>query len=86
MPPSGAVTKLNDRVKKIGKVNNDIAEWLQVWSLVARRVGGYSLTCLQERRKVEDAYVAGLKKLVRKPLQDAGSDMGYSCSFGLVGL
>ena len=38
--------------------------------------GRCSLTCLQERRKVEDAYVAGLKKLVRKPLQDAGSDMG----------
>ena len=42
------------------------------------RGGRYSLTCLQERRKVEDAYVAGLKKLARKPLQDAGGDMGYA--------
>jgi hypothetical protein len=41
-------------------------------------VGRYSFTCSQERRKVEDAYVAALKKLVRKPLQDVGSDMGYS--------
>lgn len=33
---------------------------------------------------MEDAYVAGLKKLVRKPLQEAGSDMGYSCPARLV--
>jgi hypothetical protein len=78
LPPAGAVSKLNERVRKIGKVNSDIADWLQVCALVVRRVGRYSFTCSQERRKVEDAYVAALKKLVRKPLQDVGSDMGYS--------
>lgn len=32
--------------------------------------------CLQERRKVEEAYVTGLKKLVRRPLQEVGNDLG----------
>lgn len=30
LPPGQAVAKLNDRVKKIGKVNTEIADWLQV--------------------------------------------------------
>ena len=30
LPPSAAAAKLNDRVKKIGKVNSEIADWLQV--------------------------------------------------------
>lgn len=30
LPPQGAVQKLNERVKKIGKVNSEIADWLQV--------------------------------------------------------
>ena len=39
LQPAGAVAKLNERVKKIGKVNTDIADWLQVCAIVARRVG-----------------------------------------------
>lgn len=58
LPPQGAVQKLNERVKKIGKTNSEIADWLQ------------------ERRKVEDQYVAGLRKLARKPLQETGQDLG----------
>lgn len=58
LQPSGAVSKFNERVKRIGKVNTEIADWLQ------------------ERRKVEEAYVAGLKKLARKPLQEVGGDLG----------
>ncbi|KAG9228495.1 Muniscin C-terminal mu homology domain-containing protein [Amylocarpus encephaloides] len=58
LEPSNAVTKFNERVKKIGKTNSEIADWLQ------------------ERRKVEDAYVAGLKKLVKRPLQEVGHDLG----------
>jgi hypothetical protein len=30
LPPQAAVQKLNERVKKIGKVNSEIADWLQV--------------------------------------------------------
>jgi hypothetical protein len=30
LQPASAVSKLNERVKKIGKVNSDIADWLQV--------------------------------------------------------
>jgi hypothetical protein len=36
LQPAAAVTKLNERVKKIGKVNSDIADWLQVCALVVR--------------------------------------------------
>jgi F-BAR domain only protein len=78
LPPAGAVSKLNERVKKIGKVNSDIAEWLQVWAATAdSRVRAQSLTCSQERRKVEEAYVTGLRKLSRKPLQEVAGDLGY---------
>ena len=30
LTPSAAVSKLNERVKRIGKVNAEIADWLQV--------------------------------------------------------
>ncbi|RFU30539.1 hypothetical protein B7463_g5771, partial [Scytalidium lignicola] len=56
--PAGAVSKFNERLNKIGKVNLEIANWLQ------------------ERRKVEEAYVQGLKKLSRRQLQEVGSDLG----------
>ncbi|KAH8804700.1 Muniscin C-terminal mu homology domain-containing protein [Xylogone sp. PMI_703] len=58
LQPAGAVSKFNERVNRIGKVNIEIANWLQ------------------ERRKVEEAYVQGLKKLSRRQLQDVGSDLG----------
>ncbi|CAG8979029.1 hypothetical protein HYALB_00011598 [Hymenoscyphus albidus] len=58
LQPAAAVSKFNERVKKLGKTNSEIADWLQ------------------ERRKIEEAYVAGLKKLVRRPLQDVGTELG----------
>ncbi|KAF4636571.1 hypothetical protein G7Y89_g1512 [Cudoniella acicularis] len=58
LQPAAAVSKFNERVKRIGKVNSEIADWLQ------------------ERRKVEEAYVAGLKKLVKRPMQDVGGELG----------
>ncbi|RDL33800.1 Uncharacterized protein BP5553_08168 [Venustampulla echinocandica] len=58
LQPAGAVAKFNERAKRIGKLNTEIADWLQ------------------ERRKVEEAYIAGLKKLARRPLQEVGGDMG----------
>ena len=30
LPPVAAVTKFNERAKRIGKVNTEIADWLQV--------------------------------------------------------
>ncbi|APA13736.1 hypothetical protein SS1G_07570 [Sclerotinia sclerotiorum 1980 UF-70] len=58
LQPAAAATKLNERVKRINKVNTEIADWLQ------------------ERRKVEEQYVAGLRKLARKPLQETGGELG----------
>ncbi|PQE29241.1 SAFF domain-containing protein [Rutstroemia sp. NJR-2017a BBW] len=58
LQPTAAVAKLNERVKRINKVNTEIADWLQ------------------ERRKIEEQYAAGLRKLARKPLQDSEGDLG----------
>ncbi|MCJ1398211.1 hypothetical protein MMC11_001408 [Xylographa trunciseda] len=52
LQPHQAVSVLNDRVKVIAKVNEDIAEWLL------------------ERRRVEEAYVQGLKRLTSRRRQD----------------
>ncbi|KAL3427522.1 SAFF domain-containing protein [Phlyctema vagabunda] len=58
LQPSQAVTTLNERVKRVGRVNNEIADWLQ------------------ERRKVEQLYVQGLKKLAGRQLPDNSSELG----------
>ncbi|KAH9221291.1 Muniscin C-terminal mu homology domain-containing protein [Leptodontidium sp. 2 PMI_412] len=58
LSPGSANSKLAERVKKIGKINSEIAGWLQ------------------ERRKVEEAYVAGLKKLAVRPLAELEKDLG----------
>ncbi|OBT54748.1 hypothetical protein VE04_05435 [Pseudogymnoascus sp. 24MN13] len=58
LPPSQAVHIFSERVKRVGKLNAEIADWLQ------------------ERRKVEDLYVQGLKKLARRPLPDTASELG----------
>ncbi|KAL2061030.1 hypothetical protein VTL71DRAFT_9082 [Oculimacula yallundae] len=58
LAPGTANTRLAERVKKIGKINTEIAGWLQ------------------ERRKVEEAYVAGLKKLAVRPLAELEKDLG----------
>ncbi|MCJ1388852.1 hypothetical protein MMC18_001702 [Xylographa bjoerkii] len=52
LQPHQAVSVLNDRVKAITKVNEDIADWLL------------------ERRRVEEAYVQGLKRLASRRRQD----------------
>ncbi|MCJ1260817.1 hypothetical protein MMC22_000680 [Lobaria immixta] len=58
LQPGQAVTILDDRVKLIGKINADIADWLS------------------ERRRIEEAYVQGLKKLATRRPQDASSELG----------
>ncbi|KAL8656630.1 MAG: hypothetical protein Q9226_002612 [Calogaya cf. arnoldii] len=58
LQPTQAVAILDERVKLIGKVNLEIAEWLS------------------ERRRVEEAYVQGLKKLGSKHAQVASVELG----------
>lgn len=49
---------LDERVKLIGKVNTDIADWLA------------------ERRRVEETYVQGLRKLASRRPHDAAAELG----------
>ncbi|KAK4226596.1 Muniscin C-terminal mu homology domain-containing protein [Podospora fimiseda] len=60
LQPSQAVQTLSDRVKRIAKVNQEIADWLQ------------------ERRKVEEQYVAGLKKLLVFKVPNGASELGFA--------
>lgn len=74
MPPAQAIDVLNGRMKHVNQLNAQIADWLQVGSPC--RVALRSLH-LQERRRVEEAYVQGLRKLANKRPPDESSDMGY---------
>ncbi|KAH8899765.1 hypothetical protein GQ53DRAFT_201130 [Thozetella sp. PMI_491] len=58
LQPGQAVQALSDRVKRIAKINQEIADWLQ------------------ERRKVEELYVNGLRKLLVFKVPNASSDLG----------
>ncbi|ETS82327.1 hypothetical protein PFICI_04203 [Pestalotiopsis fici W106-1] len=58
LQPSQAVQVLNDRVKRISKLNIEIADWLQ------------------ERRRVEEVYVQGLRKLTQFRVPNAQSELG----------
>ncbi|OAA66868.1 PCBP-like protein [Niveomyces insectorum RCEF 264] len=58
LQPNQAVHVLQERVKRIGKVNQEIADWLQ------------------ERRKVEEQYVVGLKKLMQFRVPGPSSELG----------
>ncbi|KAJ2963367.1 hypothetical protein NQ176_g10860 [Zarea fungicola] len=58
LQPNQATQILNDRIKRIGKVNTEIADWLQ------------------ERRRVEEQYVLGLRKLAQFRVPNAQSELG----------
>ncbi|KAK1749827.1 Muniscin C-terminal mu homology domain-containing protein [Echria macrotheca] len=58
LQPNQAVQALSDRVKRISKVNQEIADWLQ------------------ERRRVEEQYVSGLRKLLVFKVPNAASELG----------
>ncbi|KAK4134502.1 hypothetical protein BT67DRAFT_441679 [Trichocladium antarcticum] len=58
LQPSQAVQVLSDRVKRIARTNQEIADWLQ------------------ERRRVEELYVAGLRKLLVFKVPNAASELG----------
>ncbi|KAF5722098.1 FCH domain-containing protein [Fusarium mundagurra] len=58
LQPSQAVHTLNERMKRMSRVNTEIADWLQ------------------ERRRVEDQYVQGLKKLATFKVPNSQSELG----------
>ncbi|KAI0199213.1 Muniscin C-terminal mu homology domain-containing protein [Astrocystis sublimbata] len=58
LQPGPAVAVLADRVKRITKLNNEIADWLQ------------------ERRRVEEQYAQGLRKLTQFRVPNAQSELG----------
>ncbi|KAI1334458.1 Muniscin C-terminal mu homology domain-containing protein [Xylariaceae sp. FL0016] len=58
LPPAQAVQALNGRVKRITKVNSEIADWLQ------------------ERRKIEEQYVQGLRRLTQFRVPNSQSELG----------
>ncbi|KAL8343389.1 hypothetical protein RB598_004638 [Gaeumannomyces tritici] len=58
LQPSQATQALVDRVKRINKINNEVADWLQ------------------ERHRVEEQYVAGLRKLMTFKVPNGASELG----------
>ncbi|KAI1201360.1 Muniscin C-terminal mu homology domain-containing protein [Nemania serpens] len=56
--PGQAVVVLADRVKRVSKLNNEIADWLQ------------------ERRRVEEQYAQGLRRLSQFRVPNAQSELG----------
>ncbi|TGJ88371.1 hypothetical protein E0Z10_g391 [Xylaria hypoxylon] len=58
LQPGQAVVVLTDRVKRITKANNEIADWLQ------------------ERRRVEEQYAQGLRRLTQFRVPNAQSELG----------
>ncbi|KAJ8119303.1 hypothetical protein ONZ43_g3719 [Nemania bipapillata] len=58
LQPGQAVVVLTDRVKRVTKLNNEIADWLQ------------------ERRRVEEQYAQGLRRLTQFRVPNAQSELG----------
>merc|ERR1712226_1064336 len=58
LQPGQVVQTLNERVKRINKVNLEIADWLQ------------------ERRRIEEQYVLGLRRLAQSRTQNSQSELG----------
>ncbi|KAL7800273.1 Muniscin C-terminal mu homology domain-containing protein [Trichoderma ceciliae] len=58
LQPGQAVQTLSDRMKRINKINLEIADWLQ------------------ERRRVEEQYVMGMRKLAQFKAPNAQSELG----------
>ena len=75
--PNQAVSLLNERVRQIAKINADIADWLLVCNPCVNDKIVSVLIHEQERRKVEELYVQGLKRVAVRRQQDGASDLGY---------
>ncbi|KAL8946797.1 MAG: hypothetical protein Q9222_006852 [Ikaeria aurantiellina] len=76
LQPSQAVAVLDERVRLIGRVNSDIAEWLSVQFRISSVEGNYSQESTQERRRVEETYVQGLKKLGARHPTTVSAELG----------
>ena len=73
---------LDERVKLIARINIDIADWLGVGDQDPYVIGIYS--CVQqERRRVEEIYVQGLRKLAGRRPHDAAAELGWAHSLYL---
>lgn len=70
-----AVNVFNERIKRINRVNSEIADWLQVCHCDPTALPP-SADASQERRKVEELYAQGLKKLSAKQPPDSRSELG----------
>ena len=73
---------LDERVKLIGKVNTDIADWLAVGDQDPYVISVYLCT-QQERRRIEETYVQGLRKLASRRPHDAAAELGRALSLYL---
>lgn len=72
LQPGQAVTVLNDRVKIIGKINSDIADWLQVQKRLAiMAVGAHSQTGATTNRRA-----------LRSRIEEACKQETTRCGFG----
>ena len=76
LSPNQAVSILDERVRLIGKINTDIADWLAVGDQDSHCVAIYSSTP-QERRRIEETYVQGLRKLASRRPHDAAAELGW---------
>lgn len=78
LSPAEAMAILDERVKLIGKINSDIADWL----FVINRLSGVRQTVtnllVQERRRVEEVYAQALKKLASRRPQESSFELGYT--------
>ena len=61
----------------IGRINTDIADWLAVGDQCPY-LGGLCSSTSQERRRVEETYVQGLKKLANRRPHDAAAELGWA--------
>jgi F-BAR domain only protein len=69
------VRVLNDRLHHIRALNADVADWFQVRSLLGSEDVN-AKNSAQERRRIEEAYVAGLQRLANKPLSQDNLELG----------
>jgi hypothetical protein len=69
------VRVLNDRLHHIRALNADVADWFQVRSLLGSEDED-AKNSAQERRRIEEAYVAGLQRLANKPLSQDNLELG----------
>lgn len=66
---------LEDRVVLINKINNDIADFLQVRTCYTPLQDSIN-SQKQERRRIEERYAADLRKLAKRPFVENSAALG----------